>query len=176
VTLWRQPWDAAIGWLDLIAGRREGIARFSATPTGLIVAVATLVIVMAAVVAIQSAIRSAAPVAAQLGAALLAEALPLVGLWGAIWGSATYLQSSVPLNALLVPATYALAFCTLLGLPVALAAGLGAVNLVLVALGLMLYREGRLIAGFGIGVSVAFTTICIVLLVALPIGFYMLSG
>jgi hypothetical protein len=43
------------------------------------------------------------------------------------------------------------------------------------ALGYMLYRAAREIAKLGIGVSIAFAVLAIAVLVALPIGLYMLS-
>ena len=85
------------------------------------------------------------------------------------------MRLAIPDNALLVPATYALAFILLIGLPLSLFFGNVFANAMLGALGYMLYRAARDIAKLGIGVSIAFAVLAIAVLVALPIGLYMLT-
>lgn len=74
---------------------------------------------------------------------------------------------------MLVPAGYALLFLLAIGLPLSLLAGSFSVALQGV-LGYMLYRLGRDVGKFDVGVSIGFAVFSVVLLVAVPIGLYML--
>lgn len=72
--------EAAIGWLEMIAGRTDGRSRFSGTTSGLATALLFYVIVVIVALALQSLDMGVLePIAAVTGLAI--NALPLLGIY-----------------------------------------------------------------------------------------------
>ena len=166
--------QAAIGWLDIIANRPGGAERFNRSGRGLINAVAFYFLLVLFTILVQG-VSTSFPTYSQIFTGLLVNALPLLGVALVIVATIRALGAGIPVNALLVPATYALAFVLLIGLPLSLFFGNIFANAMMGALGYMLYRAARDIAKFGIGISIAFAVLTIAVLVALPIGLYMVT-
>lgn len=166
--------QAAIGWLDIIANRPDGPERFNRSGRGLANA-AGFYFAMVLLTMLVQAVSTSLPGYDRILMGLLVNALPLLGVGLVILATIRLLRVAIPVNALLVPATYALGFLLLIGLPLSLFFGDIFANAMLGALGYMLYRAAREIAKLGIGVSIAFAVLEIAVLVALPIGLYMLT-
>jgi hypothetical protein len=166
--------NAAIGWLDMISGRPGGGERFNRSGLGLANAVGFYVFMVLFTIVVQG-VSTSFPSYDQVFVGLVVNALPLVAVALVIWATLRVLRLSVPTNALLVPATYALAFILAIGMPLSLFFGNVFANAMMGALGYMLYRAARDIARLGIGVSIAFAVLAIAVLVALPIGLYMVT-
>jgi len=167
--------QAGIGWLDMIAGRPGGAEKFNASRAGLINATGCyFFLVVLTMVALS--LLEGFPGLDQALIGLLVNALPLLGVWAVIWATVRFITPELPVLTLMVPATYAMAFILLAGLPLSLFAGNSLANALLGALGYMLYRAARDVAKLSIGLSIAFELLCIVVLVALPIGLYMLTS
>jgi len=169
-----EVWTAALGWLDLVAGRKDVAGKFSLTPRGL----ANAAVAYFAVVLLSLA------VAAMLGqnpgfigavVSVFFNAIPLLAVWLVIWGTAALLRPPAGVLALLVPATYAMAFILVVRLPLQLLAPDLFSNALLGALCFMLYRGARGVAGLGVGSALAFAVLCAVALVLVTIAIYMLA-
>jgi hypothetical protein len=166
--------QAAIGWLDIIANRPGGPERFNRSGRGLANAVGFYFAMVLFTILVQG-VSTSFPTYDRIFLSLVVNALPLLGIALVIVGTVRVLRAGIEVNALLVPAAYALGFLLLIGLPLSLFFGNIFANAMLGALGYMLYRAGRDIAKLGIGVSIAFAVLAIAVLVALPIGLYMLT-
>jgi hypothetical protein len=165
---------AAIGWLDIIANRPGGPERFNRSGLGLANAVGFYFLMVLFTILVQG-VSTSFPAYDEIFLALIVNALPLLGIALVIFATVHVLRLQIPINALLVPASYALAFVLLIGLPLSLFFGNIFANAMMGALGYMLYRAARDIAKLGIGVSIAFAVLSVAVLVALPIGLYMLT-
>lgn len=166
--------QAGIGWLDIIASRPGGAERFERSGRGLGNAVAFYFLMVLFTILVQG-VSTGFPSYDQIFVGLVVNALPLLGVALVILATIRMLRLGIPVNALLVPTIYALAFILLVGLPLSLFFGNIFANAMLGALGYMLYRAGREIAKLNIGISIAFAVLAIVVLVALPIGLYMVT-
>lgn len=166
--------QAALGWLDLIAGRPSGAERFDASPRGLVHAAAFYFLMVLLTIAVLG-LASTLPSYPQLFVSVVVNALPLLAVALVIALTTRLLRPGVPVVAMLVPATYAMAFLLLVGLPLSLVFGDLFANAMLGALGYLLYREARDIAHLNMGISIAFAVLTVAVLVALPIGLYMVS-
>lgn len=166
--------QAAIGWLDIIANRAGGAERFNTSSRGLGAAVAFYFLMVLFTLLVQG-VSISFPSYDRIFFSLVVNGLPLVGVALVILATVRLLRVDMPVNALLVPATYALGFLLLIGLPLSLFFGNIFANAMLGALGYMLYRAARDIAKLNIGISIAFAVLAIAVLVALPIGLYMLT-
>ena len=166
--------QAAIGWLDLIAGRPSGAERFNFSRGGLIRAV-SFYFLMVLLTMVVLGIAGGMPSYTQVFFGLLINALPLLTVAAVIALTLWLMRPGVTVTEMLVPAAYALGFLLLVGLPLSLVFGDLFANAMLGALGYLLYREARDIAGMRMGVSIAFAVLTVAVLVALPIGLYMLT-
>ncbi len=168
-----EAWTAFIGWLDLIAARPGAASRFNPTRRGLINAVGCYVacVVLGLLVATLLGVGPG-----WIGGViyLLLQLLPVLCIWLAIWLTTLVVRPAGGATGLLVVATYAMAFMEIVRLCLVPVAGGAVNNALLGALAFMLYRAGRAIAGFGVGVSVAFAALCAAVLVTETIGLYML--
>jgi hypothetical protein len=163
--------QAALGWRDLLFRRADWQARFRLSPEGLATAIGVYVIVV--VINLLVLLLGAQPEALTGVVVNLAlNVLPVVGLIAAIAGSAAVLQKAQHTFPLLVPAVHGLALMLLLGVVLALS-GVPAGPLLLVLFGYMLYRLGRAAASFSPALSIAFSALCVLALVALPLTLYM---
>ncbi|MHB1110234.1 MAG: hypothetical protein ACYCZU_07965 [Devosia sp.] len=166
--------QAAIGWLDIIANRPGGAERFNRSGCGLANAVGFYFAMVLFTILVQG-VSISFPSYDQIFLGAVVNGLPLLGVALVIFATVRLLRLGIVTNALLVPAVYALAFLLLIGLPLSLFFGNMFANAMLGALGYMLYRAARDIAKLSIGVSIAFAVLAIAVLVAPPIGLYMLT-
>jgi hypothetical protein len=166
--------QAGIGWLDLIASRAGGAERFNSSGSGLATAVVFYFLMVLVTIIVQG-VSVSFPTYEQVFLGLVVNALPLAGVALVIVATVRLLRVQVPVNAIMVPAVYALAFLLLVGLPLSLFFGNLFANAMMGVLGYMLYRAARDIAKLGIGTSIAFAVFAIAVLVALPIGIYMVT-
>lgn len=164
---------AGIGWLDLIAARAGAGDKFNLSRQGLSHAAGFYFAVVLLTLVVEGFVGRTPSLVGMLIAIAL-NAVPLLVIWLVCWLTARTLRAA-PL-ALLVPVTYAMGFVLLIGLPLSLLLpGQGISYALLGALAFMLYRAARQMAGMGIGVSISFAILSAVLLVAVPIGLYMLT-
>lgn len=163
--------QAAIGWLDLIAGRPGGVARFQMTRRGLINAAGFYVTVVVISMVLAGGLSATADQQALLMIGNLAPAL-LLGVIG--WATMKLMRPTEGTLNLAVPSIYALGFMLVLRLVLALFAGSAVLNAVLGALGFMLYRAGRQAGGLSMGTALAYAVLCVLALVVMTAGLYML--
>jgi len=168
--------DAALGWLDLI-GRRDAaaVSRFNAGPEGLV----TMLLWYLGLVILTRIIQGltlfgAVPALGEIALALALNAMPMLAILLVVFATHRVLRPAVGLLTLLVPAGYALVLLLLIGLPLSMFVGAALAPALQGLLGYMLYCLARYIAKLSFGISVAFAIIGVVLLVAIPIGLYML--
>lgn len=167
--------NAALGWIDLIGSRPVATGRFNATRAGLLTMLGfyfLLVIVTRSVQAVT--IVGAVPGVTDIAVALVFNALPILVVLAAIFITARFLKPAASDLELMVPAGYALVFLLAIGLPLSLFVGSSFAPALQGVLGYMLYRLARDIGKFSISVSIGFAILSVVLLVAVPIGLYML--
>lgn len=165
--------QAVIGWLDLIAGRAGAAERFNPTRRGLINAVGCYVAV-AVLGPLVATLLGAGPGWVGGLVYLLLQVPPLLCIWLVIWLTALVVRPASGMLGIVVCATYAMAFIEVIGLCLAPFAGPALNNALLGALAFVLYRIGRMVGGYGIGVSVAFAALGAAALVTETIGLYML--
>jgi hypothetical protein len=167
--------EAAVGWIDLV-GKRPGAAeRFNGTRAGLMTMLGFYVVLVLAAHLIRAAVMFGAfPGYVSLIFELVRNALPMLAVFGVIFLTVRFLGAAVGMLALMVPAGYALSFIVALGLPLSLLGGGMYFYALQGVLGYMLYRLGRDVGKFGIGVSIGFAVLNVLVLVAIPIGLYML--
>ncbi|WP_417310383.1 hypothetical protein [Devosia sp.] len=163
--------QAAIGWLDLIAGRPGGVERFKMTRRGLINAVGFYVAVVLIAMVLAGGLSATADQQIFLMLGNLAPAL-LLGVIG--WATMKLLRPAEAALSLAVPTIYALGFMLVVRLVLALFAGPAVMNAVLGALGFMLYRAGRQAGGLNVGMALVFAVLCVLALVVMTAGLYML--
>jgi hypothetical protein len=166
--------QAAIGWLDIIGNRAGGADRFNTTQRGLVNALGVYLVLVLFSIAVQ-AVSFGSPGIGQVLLGVFVNALPVLGVALVVWATVSLLAPAVSVYGLLVPAIYALAFILAIGLPLSLFGGNLFSNAMLGALGYMFYRLARYMARLSIGISIAFAVLSIVVLVALPIGLYMVT-
>ena len=149
-------WAALLGWLDLIAGRKDGAKKFNLSRRGLINATACYFAIVLLSLAV-AALAGQNPGLIGVLVSLAFNALPLLMVW------------------LVIGATYAMALLLIVRLPLELGAPGTFANALLGALCFMLYRGARGVAQLGIGTSLAFAVLCGVALVLTQVALYMLA-
>lgn len=160
------------GWGDILFGRPSWREKFELTTSGVAVAVVVFLVTVGMRVADGLAVVGT-PDLATLVQAMLINLMPLFGL---ILGTLlTYVSLRIerPMLDVLVPGVYALALTLMLG-TLLVFFGLIVGPLVLALLAVMLARAARVAGGLGIGVSIAYAALVVVLLVVLNEGLYML--
>ncbi|MEO8757616.1 MAG: hypothetical protein ABI398_07675 [Devosia sp.] len=160
------------GWAEIIAGKPTALDNFRISSSGFAVAAATLAIAILLSVAMQSA-AAGLPSASQLIFGLLAQAITVALLGLAMRQMLRFLQIKIDLNALLIPTLYALAYVFVLAIPLTLI-GPNAALIAMLGLGVLIYRLVRVAAAMKPGLSVAFATVCVIVLVVVPYALYML--
>lgn len=167
--------NAAIGWLDLLGARPGAASRFNATRGGLLTMIGTYLVLVVVTRIIQTvAIFGSLPGIADLLVTLVINSLPLLAIYVVLYVTVLLLKPAAGLLGMLVPAGYALSLILAIGLPLSIIGG-GIFSAAMQGIfGYMLYRLGRDIGKFPIGISAAFAILTVVLLVAIPIGLYML--
>jgi len=104
---------------------------------------------------------------------LVAQAITLAVLIFAMARSLRLLRLNVPLTTLVVPVLYALSFVFVIGIPLTLMSP----NMALIAvfaLGYGIFRAAEVLAGMRFGMALAFALLCVIVLVVVPNGLYML--
>lgn len=167
--------NAAIGWVDLIGNRPGGAERFNTTRQGLVTAVVLYLLLVMFTSIVQSvSLFGTFPRYDTLFVDLVLNALPLLAIFLIVFLTVQVLKPAAGLVGMLVPATYALVLLLAIGLPISLFFGSTFAAAMQGILGYMLYRLARDIGKFSIGISIGFAVLSIVLLVAIPMGLYML--
>ncbi len=167
-------WAAVLGWLDLIAGRKDAADKFNLSRAGLVNATGAYFAVVLLSLAVASALGHNPGLVGTL-VAILFNAIPLAGIWLVILGTAALLRPTSGPLGLLVPVTYAMALILVIRVPLQVLAPELFGNALLGALCFMLYREARGVARLGIGSSLAFAALSAMTLVVVTIGVYMLA-
>lgn len=167
-------WAAILGWLDLIAGRKDAADKFTFTRAGLINATGAYFAIVLLSLAV-AAIAGQSPGLIGTLVSLVFNAIPLLAIWLVIWGTTLVLRPRAGALGLLVPATYAMALILVIRVPLQLLAPDVFGNALLGALCFMLFRGARGVAGLGIGSSLAFAVLSAVVLVLVTVGIYMLA-
>lgn len=166
-------WRALLGWLDLLTAQPGAAGKFSLTRAGLVNAIGAYFAAVLLAIVVQSLV-SGFPGWFQVVLSLVFNAILLLAILAAIWITARLFTA--PTVAIAVPSVYAMALVLIISLPVAYAASSGAQLALFGVRGFMFYRAAREAGKLGIGVSVAFAILCVVLLAAIPIGLYMLTS
>lgn len=166
-------WAAVLGWLDLIAGRRDAAGKFNLSRAGLVNATGCYFAVVLLSLA-AAALTGQNPGVTGTLVSLLFNALPLLAVW-LVCAATALLRPQHGALGLMVPATYAMALILVIRVPLQLLAPDLFSNALLGALGFMLYRGARGVAGLGIGSALAFAVLCAVALVLVTVGVYMLA-
>jgi len=171
----REIGDAAIGWIDLIGPRGTAAGRFNASWAGLLTMLGWYCALVLLTRFIQSATLSGGtPTLVDLLFALLLNGLPMLVILAATAFTVRALAANIPVLAMVVPAGYALVLLLAIGLPLSLFAGSSFAPALQGILGYMLFRLARQSGPLGLGVSIGYAVLTVVLLVAIPIGLYML--
>jgi hypothetical protein len=167
--------EAAIGWLDLIGPKGTGIERFNASWPGLLIMLGWYFVFVLVTRFIQAAaLATGIPGPVEIAVALVLNGLPLLVILASTALTVRALAPTSSAKKLMVPAGYALVFLLAIGLPLSLFVGSSFAPALQGVLGYMLYRLARQGGPFGIGIAVGYAVLTVVLLVAIPIGLYML--
>ena len=157
------------GWSEIIAGKPDAERHFALTRRGLAVAMLWFVVAILLAAAARSVTGFPSLVQVMLG--LIAELVTLALVGVGIQQSLRRLQVAAATERLLVPATYALAYMFVVSIPLQLiSAGLGLIALVLVAA--MIARAGQVLCGLKTGPALAVAGVCLLVLVVVPAGLY----
>ena len=160
------------GWSEIIAGKPDAIEHFRTDTAGIAMAVVTLVVAALLSVAAQSA-GVGLPGLVQLLFGLVALAITIAIFAIAMSRALKFLHAEVPVATLLVPSLYALAFAFVLAIPLLLI-GPNAGLVIIVALGLLIWRLGVVAGRMNPTVSIVFSAVCVIVLVVVPYALYML--
>ncbi|MBD8065683.1 hypothetical protein IC608_09370 [Devosia sp. PTR5] len=166
--------EAVAGWVGIVRGDPTWADHFHRTPAGLSSAIALFAVLAFLAIALAS-LGVGVPALWGFVAAMLVQALSLVALFAATYGTRLAVPSGRPVLDTLVPGVYALIFYLVAGIALSM---FGGPLLILLWLGLviLLFRLGRAAAGWPIGVAAAFAVLTLVLLVGMPLILYMLTG
>lgn len=165
--------DAIVGWYLMLTARPDGAERFNLTRYGLGNALFFYLLALILTLGVQG-LFTGMPGMYDVYVSVAVNALPLVGLAGAIIVTISLLRLELTFNTLAVPAVYAMTFVLVLQLPLSLWTGGLFSNAILGILAYMFFREARDVGKMSIGVSIAFAVLALLMLVALPAGLYML--
>lgn len=160
------------GWAEILARKPGAGEQFRTDASGVVIASITLLIAILLSVAAQSAVVGI-PTLAQLVFGLIGQAITIGLLAFAMARTLRFLRLKAPLNALLVPVLYALAYMFVVSIPLTLI-GPNAALIAVFGLGYLIYRAGRQLAAMTLGVSIAFAMLCVIVLVVVPNALYML--
>lgn len=166
--------QSVYGWIMILRGEVGWQERFRFTPAGLVTAL-VLFYLFAFLAVVLTSLEMGVPTLQGFFDIMVIQSLWLVALVLGVFGTRFALRDTGPLLPILVPAIYALVFYLIIGTLVSFAFGF-ALPLLWLALAWMLFRLGRLAAGWSLGVSAAFAVLTVVLLVGIPISLYMLTA
>lgn|GEM_PF-1786635 len=160
------------GWADIVTGKPDAIDNFRLNGSGLAVAFGWLVVGVLLSAAAQSA-AVGVPSFSVLLLGLAGQGLTIAILALVMAQTLRLIRLKLPLKVLFVPLLYALSYMFVVAVPLGLLGPLAG-GLVVVAVGLLIYRAARVLAGMGLALSMAFAVLCIVVLVIVPNALYML--
>jgi hypothetical protein len=166
---------AGLGLLELINGRASWRERFVFTGEGLGIALFLYLVVVLLLTFINGLTRTSLPGYVDTFYIVLANALPIAVLGLVFLLTRAVLGLKTPAVLFLVPTVHALAYKAAIDFVLALfgpALGLTTLGV----LGYLMYRLGRHGLTLNIGLSVAFAALCVLALVLLQLGLYMLSA
>jgi hypothetical protein len=166
---------AGLGWLELIGGRETWRERFVFTGEGLGIALFLYLVIVLLLTFINGLTRTSLPGYVDTFYIVLANAVPIALLWLVFLVTRLALALKVPSLVFLVPLVHALVYALILSFLMALI-GPSFGTAILAFLGYMMYRLGRLGLGLSLGLSIAFAALCVLALVLLQLGLYMLSA
>jgi hypothetical protein len=169
VTALTQAWR---GLAMTVAGKPEAASQFSPTLGGLIVALGWFVLALILVAAAQS-VAVGLPSFGELAIGLVIQAATVAALAVATVFSLRFLKLSVPTLQLFVPMVYFMALMQVLAIPLVLL-GPNVQLLAVFALALLIWRAGMVLGGMRNGVAIAFSLLCLMVLVVVPNALYML--
>lgn len=167
--------DLSRAWQGLaviVAGRREAAALFSLTPQGLAVALGWFLLSLILSAAAQS-IAAGIPSLLQLATGIFIQAVTVAVLAFATAQSLRFLKLSVPVITLLVPIVYFMALVQILAIPLNLM-GPNAQLIAMLVLALLIWRAAAVLAGMGNGIALAYSLLCLLVLVVVTNALYML--
>lgn len=166
-------WRAVLGWLDLLTARPDAAEKFALTRAGLINATGFYIAVVLAVLVIEVSLGGF-PGWGAVGLSLAVNIMRLAGIWLVTWLTVRAMGGSF--LGIVVPVTYAMGLVLALTLPLAYLAGSNVTVALLGVRAFLFFRAARQLGGLGLGISVAFGILCIVVLAAIPLGLYMLTS
>lgn len=166
---------AGLGWLELISGRETWRERFVFDREGLGIALVLYLVVVLILTFVSGLMRGALPGYADTFWIVVVNAFPILLLSIVFRLTGLLLGLKAPFLVLIVPSVHALAYLLILSFLLSLMGGTFG-PAILGMLGYMMYRLARLAAGMGILVSVAFAVLCVLALVALQLGLYMVTA
>ena len=172
--IWAAVSDAMAGWMLILGGETGWRERFALTWPGL----ATSVVIFLCCAFLAIAMASTAqgmPGISGIIDALLAQASWIVAVLISVRLTAAILKSNTPVIDMLVPATYLLVGYLLVGAMLNLVAPM-ALLVLTASLGYPFYRLGRVVADWPAANALVFAVLTLVLLVGIPLAFYMLSN
>lgn len=165
--------DLAGAWRGLamtVAGKSEAAREFNPTLGGLVVSLGWFLLALILSAAAQS-MAVGMPSIAQVGIGILIQAITVATLAVATAQSLHFLRLGVPMTVLFVPIVYVMALVQVMAIPLVLL-GPNVQLLAVVVLGLLIFRAGTVIAGMRTGVAIAFTLLCLLVLVVVPNALY----
>jgi hypothetical protein len=167
--------DLTRAWRGLaltVAGKPEAASQFNPTLGGLVIALILYLLAVVLTAAAQS-VAVGMPSVDQVAIGLLIQGATVAALAVATVLSLHFLTLAVPMNVLFVPIVYFMALIQVLAIPLVL---LGP-NMQLIAvlvLALLIWRAGVVLGGMRNGVAIAFSLLCLMVLVVVPNALYML--
>ncbi|KKB08572.1 hypothetical protein [Devosia chinhatensis] len=164
---------ALAGWQMILRGDPNWSSHFRLSAAGLASAV-VLFYVFAVLAVVLASLQVGVPSLEGFFDIMLIQSLWLGALLIGLYGTRFAVRDKSPVFPVLVPGIHALTAYLVLGSLVSLILGM-LLPLLWLALVFMLYRLGRVAAGWTHGVSAAFAFLTVVLLVGLPMTLYMLA-
>ena len=161
------------GWREIVAGKDSAARHFRLSGTGPLVAYGWLLVAILLSVAAQSAALDRVPSPVQLLLGLAGQAVTVAALALVMAQTLHFIKVDLPLNALLIPVIYALAYMFVVSVPLTLVGpALGV--LAVLAVGFGIFKAARVLGKVAFSTSVAFAMLCVIVLVVVPNALYML--
>ena len=167
--------DLTLAWRGLamtVAGKREAVSQFNPTFAGLIIALGWFMLALILSAAAQS-MAVGMPNVMQLAIGLLIQAVTVAALAVATVLSLHFLKLNLPMTQLFTPMVYFMALIQVLAIPLVLL-GPNVQLIAVLALALLIWRAGVVLGGMRNGVAIAFSLLCLMVLVVVPNALYML--
>jgi hypothetical protein len=158
------------GLTMIVAGDRDAAGQFNPTRTGLFIALGWFALSLVLSAAAQSA-SSGLPSFTSLAIGFFIQAMTIVGLGVVTAQSFHFLKLDVPTTVIFVPIVYLMALVQLLAIPLNFL-GSSAQLIAVLALVVMIWRAGMVLAGMRMGVAIAFALVCLLTLVVVPNALY----